>query len=100
VISRINEGFVATWILVDDAKRLGLQGDAFAKTLEKNWEFPLDLMFFNSDGKFVNKLNSFKDLRSAHTDVGHPPDGRGQDAGHAKVFLGHVKTHFPLGASN
>lgn len=94
VIQRINETFIATWILVDDATKRGKSGDEFAKTLAAKWEFPLDLMFCGSDGQFVNKLNSFRDLRSAHEEVGHPPDGRGKDAGHTQVFLQHVQRHF------
>lgn len=96
VIQCVNETFVATWILVDDARERARAGDEFARTLAVNWEFPLDLMFFNPDGRYVNKLNSFRDLRSAHDDVGHPPDGRGRDAPHEQVFLQHVDTYFPL----
>jgi hypothetical protein len=96
VIDRINKTFVATWILVDDAKKRGQAGDKFAATLGRKWEFPLDLMFFNRQGQYVNKLNSFRDLRGAHQDVGHPPDGRGMDPAHQHVFLNHLKSHFPL----
>lgn len=81
---------------MDDAKKRGLQGDEFARTLATKWEFPLDLMFFNPDGRFVNKLNSFRDLRAAHENVGHPPDGRGTAAPHVQVFLQHVQDNFPL----
>ncbi|MFQ5733943.1 MAG: hypothetical protein ACE5KM_18550 [Planctomycetaceae bacterium] len=94
MIEQINKTFVATWILVDDAEKRGAQGDRFARTLAKNWEFPLDLMFLDAEGRFVNKLNSFKHLRSAHKDVGHPPSGRGRDEPHVQVFLRHVQTHF------
>jgi hypothetical protein len=95
VIQHINETFVATWILVDDAKKRGKMGDEFASTLARHWQFPLDLMFFSPQGRFVNKLNSFEHLRSAHQDVGHPSEGRGKDAKHVQVFLQHVQKHFP-----
>ncbi|GAB4143509.1 MAG: hypothetical protein Tsb009_14660 [Planctomycetaceae bacterium] len=94
VIQQINKSFVATWILVDDAIDGGKKGNEFYKTLGTKWEFPMDLMFFNSNGKFINKLNSFKHLRSAHSDVGHPPEGRGKDSNHTLVFMRHVKKHF------
>jgi hypothetical protein len=97
VIQSINETFVATWILVDDAKERGISGDKFARTLALKWEFPLDLMFFNPDGSYVNKLNSFKDLRAADDTVGHPPEGRGKGEAHMQVFLRHVRGHFPVG---
>ncbi|HIF33916.1 MAG: hypothetical protein ABGX07_09925 [Pirellulaceae bacterium] len=94
IIKRINETFIATWILVDDARKRGVSGDKFARTLALKWEFPLDLMFFKPDGRYVNKLNSFKDLRGADSTVGHPPEGRGKDAAHVDVFLRHVENHF------
>ena len=94
VIGRINATFVSTWILIDDAQRLAGEGDAVATTLAGNWEYPLDLMFLSSDGKFITKLNSFKDLRDAHSDVGHPPDGRGRDQDHVDVFNDLLDAHF------
>ena len=71
VINLINENFVATWVLIDDLKKRTDKGNRFAGTLESNWEYPLDLMFLSSDGEFVTKLNSFRDL-PAHPNVGHP----------------------------
>jgi len=71
VIELINQKFVATWVLVDDLKPPAAAGDRFAETLQSNWEYPLDLMFLSSDGEFVSKLNSFRDL-PAHPNVGHP----------------------------
>ena len=94
VIERLNKEFVSTWILIDDVKRLANQGDRFAQTLATHWEFPLDLMFLTPDGRFVSKLNSFKHFKSAHPDVGHPPEGRGRAAPHIDVFMKHVDEHF------
>lgn len=96
IIDLVNKKFVATWIIVDDAERLSRQGNEFAKTLYSNWEFPLDIMFLSADGALITKLNSFKDLRDAHPDVGHPPEGRGRSAPHLETFLRLVQTHFGL----
>jgi hypothetical protein len=90
VIERINQEFVATWIIVDDAEKLAAAGDPLAKTLAANWEYPLDLMFVAPDGRLISKLNSFADLRGVHPDVGHPPESRGQAPPHVDVFMKHV----------
>jgi hypothetical protein len=94
VIELVNRKFVATWIIVDDAEKLAQKGDAFAQTLFENWEFPLDIMFLAPDGVLLDKLNSFKDLRDAHSDVGHPPEGRGLSAPHLVTFLRFVQSRF------
>ena len=95
IIRRINDTFVSTWMLIDDAERLGDEGDSFANTLALHWEYPLDLMFLDADGKLIAKLNSFKDLRAAHADVGHPPEGRGRNAPHIQVLTQSLDKHFP-----
>lgn len=94
VIKRINDTFVSTWILIDDAQKLAQNGNAFAETLASHWEFPMDLMFLSPEGKLIAKLNSFKDLSAAHSDVGHPPEGRGRDRPHLEVFNGVIEKHF------
>ena len=94
MIQLINQTFVPTWILVDDAEKRGKQGDTFAATLAEHWAFPMDLMFLDSQGRFINKLNSFLHLRAAHSDVGHPHDERGKDAPHITVFRKHIEKHF------
>jgi hypothetical protein len=71
IIKLINDRFVPTWVLIDDLKPHTAAGNHFAQNLESNWEYPLDLMFLTSDGEFVSKLNSFRDL-PAHPNVGHP----------------------------
>ena len=95
MIERVNEEFVSTWILIDEAKRLAKQGDQLAKTLASQWEYPMDLMFLNANGQLISKLNSFQDLKAAHPDVGHPPAGRGKTRPHLTVFLEHLDKHFP-----
>ena len=95
MIQQINARFVATWVLVDAARQRGAAGDEFARTLASQWEFPLDLMFFNAEGTYVNKLNSFYDFQGAHADVGHPPEGRGRAPSHVEVFDRHVDRYFP-----
>jgi hypothetical protein len=94
VIELVNRKFVATWIIVDEAEKLARRGNRLARTASLGWEFPLDIMFLTHDGELLNKLNSFSDLRDAHPDVGHPPEGRGKSAPHLTTFLGHVKEHF------
>lgn len=94
VIRRINRQFVPTWIIVDDAQKLAGGGNSLARTVAGRWEFPLDVMFLSSEGEFINKLNSFEDLRAAHHDVGHPPQGRGRSRSHFEVFMTHVDWYF------
>jgi hypothetical protein len=95
IINLINDNFVPTWVLIDDLKPFAAAGNRFAETLESHWEYPLDLMFLSSDGEFVDKLNSFRDL-PAHPNVGHPnhalvgPDTPSKAAifyAHARSFL-------------
>jgi hypothetical protein len=91
VINLINDRFVSTWVLVDELNQAAHTEDAFAETLKDNWEYPLDLMFLTADGKYVKKLNSFRDF-PAHSEVGHPghpfsPYG----PTHSDVFLMHAK---------
>jgi hypothetical protein len=94
VIKLIGERLVCTWVLVDELKKASGEGNPFAETLLKNWEYPLDLMFLSREGTFVTKLNSFRDLRNAHPDVGHHGDPYERLApSHADVFMWHAR-HF------
>jgi hypothetical protein len=95
VIERLNAQFVCTWTLVADARRRSDEGDRLSTTIASNWEFPLDVMFISPEGDLVTKLNSFHDLKAAHPDVGHPPEGRGRSAPHIDTFLQHVDRRFP-----
>lgn len=94
VIDLINQKFVATWVLIDDLKKPGAEGNRFAETLQSHWEYPLDLMFLSSNGEFVSKLNSFRDL-PAHPNVGHPTHPGNPFAQNspnkAIIFLSHAK---------
>ena len=94
IIRRINDTFISTWILIDRAEQLADQGNSFANTLATNWEYPMDLMFLSPEGRMITKLNSFKHLRNAHSDVGHPPEGRSRDLPHIEVFLRTLEKHF------
>ena len=95
MIDEINDKFVPTWIIIDDANKLAERGDPLAKTLASNWEYPVDMMFMTSEGKVVSKLNSFKDFKDVHPDVAAPPgkyklsDGETKRS-HVEVFLNHV----------
>lgn len=68
VIERINSSLVATWILVDHAQKLGEEGDPFCRELAAHWEYPLDLMFLDSEGRFLSKLNSFEHMTTDRVD--------------------------------
>lgn len=88
----VNEKFVSTWVLIDELKQNGEKHPRLADTLANHWEYPLDLMFLNTQGEFVTKLNSFRDLPNAHPDVGHhgnPFARRGSS--HTDIFLTHAK---------
>lgn len=92
VIRLVNEKFVSTWVLIDDLKQNADKQPRLADTLLKHWEYPLDLMFLNTHGEFVTKLNTFRDLPNAHPDVGHqenPFERHGPS--HTDVFLRHAK---------
>lgn len=93
MIATLNEKFVTTWIIVDDVmKRLGEKELTLATTLLYQHEYPFDFMFFSPEGKFVTRLTSFKDLRSAHSAVGHPR--REPQESHTQVFLEAIAKHF------
>jgi hypothetical protein len=95
VIDEINEKFVSTWIIIDDATKLAEKGDPLAKTLASHWEYPVDLMFLTPQGKVVSKLNSYKDFKDVHPDTAVPPgkyrlaEGE-RKRSHVEVFLTHA----------
>ena len=92
IIRLLNENFVSTWALIDDLKSYAGKGNRLADTLAGNWEYPLDLMFLTADGRFVGKLNSFRDFPSSHIDVGHPT--RFSDGpSHTDIFLKRVNEY-------
>lgn len=89
VIDLINNKFISTWIIVDDAQRLAKEGNALAKTLIGNWQYPLDLMFLTENGVMISKLNSVQHLQhDVHKDVSHPAAKPGP--AHKDVFVQHV----------
>lgn len=93
MIATINDRLVSSWIIVDDVmKKLGDEQLTLATTLLHQHEYPFDFMFFSPEGKFVTRLTSFKDLRSAHPTVGHPR--RGSEESHTQVFLETITKHF------
>ena len=100
VIRRLNEKFVCTTIVIDDARKLADKGDALAKQLRDQWTYPLELMFLRTDGSLVTKLNSFKDFPGVHPDVAAPPGKQrvaveGNDRAHVDIFLKRLEEHFP-----
>jgi hypothetical protein len=98
VISRLNENFVCTTVVIDDAKRQADQGDELAKYLQANWTYPLEMMFLRTDGALIYKLNSFRDFPGVHPDVAAPPGKKrievASERAHVDLFLKHLDHHF------
>ena len=98
VITRLNESFVSTSIIIDDAEKRAASGDVLAKRLVEHWEYPVELILLRPDGTFVAKLNSFKDFPGIHPDVSAPPrtpDGsHHSEQSHSEVFLNRLAVHF------
>jgi hypothetical protein len=95
VIEEINEKFVSTWTVIDEATKLAEKGDPLGKTLASSWEYPVDLMFLTPEGKLVSKLNSYKDFKDVHPDTAVPPGKYRLAEGevkrsHIEVFQNHV----------
>jgi hypothetical protein len=62
VIREVNQRFVSTAITVDEAKKLASSGNPMAQTLIANWEESVVMVFLTPDGKFMSKLDSYKDF--------------------------------------
>jgi hypothetical protein len=101
VIRRLNRAFVCTSIIIDDVQKLAEAGDALAKHLTSQWEYPLEFIFLTPDCRLVSKLNSFKDFPGVHSDVVAPPRtrhvGREEESSHRDIFLRHLAAHFGRG---
>jgi hypothetical protein len=99
VITRLNERFVCTTILINDISKRAESGDELAKQLKAQWTYPLQMIFLRPDGTFVSKLNSFKDFPGVHPDVAAPPGKERVEAAservHVEAFLKHLAEHFP-----
>jgi hypothetical protein len=98
VIARLNAQFVCTLIIIDDLEKHAARGDALAKLLAAQWEYPVEMMFARPDGTVIAKLNSFKDFPGMHPDVAAPPGKRhrafNDDHVHRDHFLKHLAAHF------
>jgi hypothetical protein len=98
VISLINKRFVSTTIIIDDLEKRAASDDELAKKLVGQWEYPVEVMFLTPTGKFVSKLNSFKDFPGMHPDVSGPPGKpyamRLDELSHSNILLKHVARHF------
>jgi hypothetical protein len=99
VISRLNQNFICTTIVIDDVKKRAEKGDELAKQLQAQWTYPLEMMFLRTDGTLISKLNSFKDFPGVHPDVAAPPGKQRVEAAkeraHVEMFLKHLAEHFP-----
>ena len=98
VITRLNENFVCTNVVIDDVRRLAEKGDDFAKQLKADWTYPLEMMFRRPDGSLISKLNSFKDFPGVHPDVAAPPGKPrvevANERAHVDAFLKQLDEHF------
>ena len=99
VITRLNDNFVCTTVLIDDVRKAAAKGDSFAKQLEGEWTYPLEMIFIRSDGRLISKLNSFKDFPGVHPDVAAPPGKErvqvANERAHVELFLKHLAEHWP-----
>jgi hypothetical protein len=96
VITRVNQKFVSTSIIIDDLEKRAASGDELAKQLVAHWEYPVEMIFLTPAGTLVTKLNSFEDFPRMHPDVSAPVRNRhaaGKDE-HSNLFLNHVAIHF------
>lgn len=95
MIHRLNESFICTWILIDEAQELAANGDAFAKTLADNWGYPLDLMFLDANGRFIEKLNAFDHLSTTHDSHLHKPNSSSKSGPNLDPFLQVLRNYVP-----
>jgi hypothetical protein len=99
VIRRLNASFVCTTVVIDDVRRRAAAGDGFAKQLQAQWTYPLEMMFLRPDGGLISRLNSFRDFPGVHPDVAAPPGKArvelGDERAHVDAFLKHLADHFP-----
>src|SRR5262249_45436446 len=98
VIQRLNNDFVCTMLLVDEAKQLAAGGNELAKLCETQWRYPVEIIFISPDGKLVSELNSAQDFPDLHSVVASPHDEQpGMASGepsHKDVFLRHLAIYF------
>lgn len=97
VITRLNENFVCTTVVIDDVKKHAEKGDELAKHLKPHWTYPLEMIFLRPDGTLMSKLNSFRDFPGVHPDVAAPPGKNrvemSNERAHADLFLKHLDGH-------
>jgi hypothetical protein len=96
VVSRLNQGFVCTSMIIDDVKSRAERGDELAQQLATQWEYPIEMIFLTPACRLVSKLNSFKDFPGAHPDVVAPGDQfpLTDERPHIDAFLKHVARNF------
>jgi hypothetical protein len=97
-MTRLNQEFVCTSIIIDDLKKRAESSDPLAKLLVSEWVYPLEMFFLTPSGALVSKLNSFADFPGMHPDVAAPPRRRHQvmknEDSHKDVFVNHLALHF------
>lgn len=93
MIDEVNRRFISTSIILNDATTLAAKGNALARTITKNWNYPVDIMFLTPDGELMGKLNSFEDFGEPHPDVFIAPKVRRPGEAkrsHTEIFLEHI----------
>lgn len=88
-------------LIIDDLEKRAAAGDALAKLLAPQWEYPVEMLFAKPDGTVITRLNSFKDFPGMHPDVAAPPGTRHRalddEHTHRDHFLKHLAAHFAKG---
>lgn len=100
VIQRINRQFVSTTLSYPDLRKRGDAGDELAKEILRHWQIPLVLVFLTPEGRFITKLSSLDELNEVHPDTtkrNEAPQRHSldSDANNTRVFLKHLRGHFP-----
>lgn len=97
MIARLNKDFVCTSVIIDDLEQRAGRGDALAKQLAAQWEYPVEFVFLTPAGKPISKMNS-KEFPGTHPDVAAPPSHEKKvikdKRAHVTAFLKHLADHF------
>ena len=100
VIQRLNQQFVCATIPAYEVSRLAHEGNPLAREVFRHWEVPLVLAFFDSEGRFVTKMSSLKELNQVHPETSRRPEAPQtatveSEGNNTRVFLQHLDRYFP-----
>jgi hypothetical protein len=62
VIREINRRFVSTAVTLDEENKLATLGDPVSKAFVSNWRGSVAMVFLTAKGRFISKLDSYKDF--------------------------------------